>query len=258
MSKSRTIIGVDTATTATVAGLICADGRSFSHSDRLADPDHRPRHAEQTLKLLEQLLELAQLGWSDVDTIAVGVGPGGFTGLRIGISTARALAQTTGMSITPVSTLAALAAPAHASLLTSSHQAVVSVIDARRNQVFAAAWAVEANFAHSESSLARSGSSVVHSEPLIEPQALMPLDLAQLLTQLDQPVTAVGDGALRYRAELEAIATVPVPESPLHQVNGVALCRLAAALEPVRIDLVVPDYCRAPDATPPQLAPFTT
>ena len=73
----------------------------------------------------------AGVGWRDLDAIAVGVGPGTFTGLRIGIATARALAAATGLPLRPVSSLAALAAGIEAPLR-------LALIDARRGEVFGA------------------------------------------------------------------------------------------------------------------------
>ena len=73
----------------------------------------------------------AEVGWADLDAIAVGVGPGTFTGLRIGIATARALAAASGLPLRPVSSLAALAAGIEAPLR-------LPLIDARRGEVFGA------------------------------------------------------------------------------------------------------------------------
>jgi tRNA threonylcarbamoyladenosine biosynthesis protein TsaB len=117
------IVGLDTATPATVAAVLRPDGEGFE-ARHDPEPGARPSHAT-LLSLTEQALRDAGGTWSDVSRIAVGVGPGGFTGLRIGISTARALAQGHGLEIVPVSSLEALAATGG-----------VPVIDARRREVF--------------------------------------------------------------------------------------------------------------------------
>src|SRR5438270_483131 len=76
------------------------------------------------------------------DRIAVGVGPGTFTGLRIGLATARALAQARSIPLVGISTAASLALGAWAHARAEGCEAVLAVIDARRAEVFAAAWPV--------------------------------------------------------------------------------------------------------------------
>ena len=83
------VVGMDTATPSTVAGLLLDDDRVLEARD---DPEGQSRgdHAARLLVLVEGLLAEAGTGWDEVGRIAVGAGPGGFTGLRIGIATARA------------------------------------------------------------------------------------------------------------------------------------------------------------------------
>jgi tRNA threonylcarbamoyladenosine biosynthesis protein TsaB len=125
------LVALDTASPSTVAGVLRADGRIVEARD---DPPEgsRGEHAARALPLLERALAEAEVAWRDVERIAVGIGPGGFTGLRIGIATARALAQANGLPLVPVGSLAALAAGADG--------AVAAVLDARRGEVFAAVY----------------------------------------------------------------------------------------------------------------------
>jgi len=182
----------------------------------------------RVLVLVERALADGGVTWDDVDRIAVGVGPGGFTGLRIGIATARALAQARGLPLVPVSSLAALAAGADA-----AEVAVAAVVDARRGEVFAGVW--------------------VAGRELLAPLALAPEALAERLRALDRPVQAVGDGAVRFRSELEGTGVaVPVDGSAVHRIAAAPLCRLGAAGEPAERDRLLPDYRREPDAKPPQ------
>ena len=88
------------------------------------------------MSLIADVLERGGSGWDGLDRIAVGVGPGTFTGLRIGVSTARALARARGIELIGVSTLESLALAA----AEAAPEAVVAVLDARRGEVFAAAW----------------------------------------------------------------------------------------------------------------------
>jgi tRNA threonylcarbamoyladenosine biosynthesis protein TsaB len=147
------VLGLDTATPATVVGLAPAEGPPVELRHDPA-PGERPQHAARLLPLAEEALGRAGLGWGDVRRIGVGVGPGTFTGLRIGIATARALAQAAGTELAAVSTLQALAtgAAAQTGLDPAALEAwepeagegephgVLAVLDARRGEAFAAAW----------------------------------------------------------------------------------------------------------------------
>ena len=88
---------------------------------------------------------------------------------------------------------------------------------------------------------------------MIAPAALAPAALAERLRALDAPVLAVGDGAVRFRAELEAAGVaVPADGRPSTGSRAAPLCRLGAAGQPAERDRLLPDYRREPDAKPPQ------
>ena len=214
------ILGIDTATASTVVGLLRDDGRVEERRD---DPTAgtRPNHASRVLALVAELAG----DWSGIERIAVGVGPGGFTGLRIGIATARALAQARALPLVPVSSLRALAEGA-------AHDGpVAAVIDARRGEAFAAAYE--------------------GGRTLLEPAALGPEALAEAVGGLGAGVRAVGDGALRFRTQLEqAGAAVPADAEAVHRISAGPLCRLGATGRPADRDALLPDYRREPDARP--------
>ena len=214
------VLGLDTATGSTVAALMKANGKVVQAAHH-PEPDERPGHAERLLGFVEQVMEGVE--WDDVERVAVGVGPGGFTGLRIGIATARALAQARGLPVVAVSTLAALAAGAE-----GERDTVLAVIDARRKEVFAAAWQRERR--------------------VFGPEALRPDDLARRIGEL-RPL-AIGDGALKFAAQLEAAGAVVPSYSGVHRVDGGAICRLGAKRVPVPVAELLPDYIREPDAKP--------
>jgi tRNA threonylcarbamoyladenosine biosynthesis protein TsaB len=217
------ILGLDTSTAATAVAVWAADGPAVERRDD-PPPGARPGHAARLLVLVEEALAAVGAGWDDIERIAVGVGPGGFTGLRLGIATARALAQARALPVVGVSSLEALAEGARDEIRGGAVPTIVAVIDARRGEVFAA------------------------SPPAFGPTALAPEALAQ---RIEPGSLAVGDGAIRFHAELErAGAVVPADGSPLHRVSALRICELGATREPADRDALLPDYRREPDAKP--------
>jgi tRNA threonylcarbamoyladenosine biosynthesis protein TsaB len=166
-------------------------------------------------------------GWERIERIAVGVGPGSFTGLRIGIATARALAQAREIPIAPVGSLAALARGISQS---SDGALALPVIDARRGEAFAALFDGE-------------GSEIW--PPFVAP----PDELAGRVGSLDSPPLAAGDGALGFAAQLEAAgATVAPPQDPIHRVAAGHVCAVGEAAIEAPPDQIQPLYLRPPDA----------
>ena len=218
------VLGFDTATAATAVALLHSTdpGRACERRHDPA-PGERPGHSPLLLKLAHELLDGAGLRFADVDRIAVGVGPGGFTGLRIGVATARALAQAASAELTGVSTLQALAMAARP----EPGQGVLAVVDARRGEVFVAGWQ--------------------RAERVLGPLAVAPADVASLGVE---GLLAVGDGALRFRDDLRAAGcVVPEDHSPQHRVSAEMICELALRAPGGKpSQLVIPDYLRQPDA----------
>lgn len=212
------ILVFDTATAATVVA--CGDNRGEAARLHLPQAGERPGHTAQLLTLAFDALAECDVAFGDVDRVGVGVGPGSFTGLRVGVSTARSLALATGAELVAISSLEALAWP-------HRPDPVTAVIDARRGEAFVASY---------ENGACTRG-----------PEAIT----ASALPGLDGQGLAVGDGAVRYRAELEAAGfDVPGADAPDHVMGSPALLALAAAAIAVNIDSLIPDYVRVPDATP--------
>jgi tRNA threonylcarbamoyladenosine biosynthesis protein TsaB len=224
------ILGLDTATPATVVAVL-PDGGDPVELRHEPAPGERPGHARQLLPLAQRALASLGATFADVSRIGVGVGPGTFTGLRIGVATARALAQSTGAELAAVSTLDALAEPA----ATDDARRVLAVLDARRGEAFAAAY--------------------VGGERVAGPVAIAPEELPAFAARAERegdcaPWLAVGDGAIRFRDRLVPAADVPGDDSTLHRVSALAVCRLARAAPTVDRDALLPEYVRPPDAVP--------
>jgi tRNA threonylcarbamoyladenosine biosynthesis protein TsaB len=242
------VLGFDTSTPATAIGLRLPDGATVQARDDPGEGE-RPGHATRLLPLAAGLLLQAGLRFADVDRIAVGVGPGTFTGLRIGVASARGLARSLDAELLGVSSLLALAqaAASPASREAVAGQGVLAAIDARRGEVFAAAYApAEEPVADREPTPPRE---------LTSPRALAPAGFGEILHDVVaggeslMEWVAVGNGAVLCRDALSSLnIRVPADESPLHRVSGEAICALGAGGCAQAIDTILPDYRRRPDA----------
>ena len=218
------ILGFDTSTSELSVAITSGPAVLAEHE---AGPDERgrPRHATALLPAVEAALAEAG-GWERIGRLAVGVGPGTFTGLRIGVATARALAQARGLGLAGVSSLAALAA---------------GVEDAEPRPA-------AARGASTPSAARRSQRCTTRPAREIWPAWVgPPEELAERVGELPAPPLAVGDGSVRFRNELESAgATVPEDDDPAHRLRARHLCRLAAEAPDARD--IEPNYLRRPDA----------
>jgi tRNA threonylcarbamoyladenosine biosynthesis protein TsaB len=219
-----TVIGFDTATDDTAVAA-SVDGEIAFSSTVAPAANGRPQHATSLLVQVEKAASSVG-GWEKVQRIAVGVGPGSFTGLRIGIATAKSLAQSLGLELAPVGTLAALA---HGSANGNAEQPLLAVLDARRGEAFAALYEGD-------------------GEQLWESFVAPPAQLAERLRQLPRPPLATGSGAIRFRHELQAGAEIPGDSDPRHRIAAEQVCAIGASVAAVSPRDVVPIYLRRPDA----------
>lgn len=221
----RVVLGFDTATADTAVATTSGDS-IVSEVLIGPGPDGRPEHGRALLGAIEEAVDAAG-GWEAVGRIAVGTGPGSFTGLRIGVTTARALAQARGLPLVGVPSTAALAAGI-SSRPEGADRRRLAVIDARRGEVFAALDGGDGP-----------------SAPLVTPPgglagAFAPSPLAGAI--------AAGDGSVRFRAEIEALGVEVLSDpDPAHRLSASHVCRLGAAVAP-GTEQVTPQYLRRPDA----------
>ncbi|MEY2334788.1 tRNA (adenosine(37)-N6)-threonylcarbamoyltransferase complex dimerization subunit type 1 TsaB [Acidithiobacillus ferrianus] len=122
---SPRLLAIDTATEACSVAVDTADGRVLEEYVVAINA-----HSQLLLPMIQRVLDRVDCTLADVGAIACGVGPGGFTGVRIGVSTAQALAIARGLPVYPVSSLQALAA-------TVPRPQVLAALDARRGEVYA-------------------------------------------------------------------------------------------------------------------------
>ncbi|MFA7430306.1 MAG: tRNA (adenosine(37)-N6)-threonylcarbamoyltransferase complex dimerization subunit type 1 TsaB [Rhodospirillaceae bacterium] len=177
--------------------------------------------AEALVPLLQDLLAGAGVGWDDLDRIVVTVGPGSFTGLRIGLATARGLAVATGLPVVGVTTL-----EAYAHGIRQAEGTILAAVDTRRDDVYVQAFAAPS------------------MTPLSEPQALPPEAVPAWLASLGSadPVVVVGDGPA-----LDAAWQRPLEAAP----PDVAVVAALGAAAPMPEGVPSPLYIRPPDAALP-------
>lgn len=186
------ILGIDTAIpTASVA--LIEDGTLLREEVQRAVPDHNGRvmgkppsnHAAAILPLIESLFENARLSVTELSGIAVSIGPGSFTGLRIGLATAKGLAYDSGLPLVGISTLAA-----NAARINNDDALVGSMLDARKSEVYFSL------FQRTRNNLAR-----------LTPDAVLSVSAVIDLMHNHRVASGaalifVGDGATVYRREL--------------------------------------------------------
>ena len=170
--------------------------------------DGRRRHAEQLVPAIEHLCRELGVDLHHLAVIAVGLGPGLFTGLRVGVTTARVMAQSLRIPIVGVPSLDLVAYPLrHASRL------VVAVVDARRHEVFFA------RYRPVPGGLQRVG----------DYEAATPEAVAGELAARGEEALLVGDGVLLYRETFAGLDRVELAGPAAARPSAAALVELATA-----------------------------
>jgi tRNA threonylcarbamoyladenosine biosynthesis protein TsaB len=202
------VLAVETATES--AGVALADERGLL---AMETTEHGRRHAEAVVPFIVSVCRRAGVALGGVDALAVDVGPGLFTGLRVGIATVKALALALGLPVVGATSLEILATAVRATYR-GDPALVVSVVDARRGEVF---WAP---FETDGERVTQVGADAIGP----------PESLAAALGPLGRPCFVVGDGALRYATVLGAVpgvrlATDALAHPPVDVLAGIGLWR---------------------------------
>lgn len=220
-----TVLGFDTATD-DVAVAVVHDGEPLYEAQLGVGEQGGPRHTTGLLGEVEGAVAAAG-GWEAIGRIAVGVGPGSFTGIRVGIASAKALGLSRTLPVAGVCTLDALAAGIGE---VAGERDRLAVNDARRGEIFVALYSAA-------------------GERLWEPLACRPEVLAERIATLERPTLCAGSGAVRFRQQL-ASRSVEIPDGsdPAHRVAARHVCALAAMGSGEGPGAVDPIYLRPPDA----------
>lgn len=236
------VLGIDTATRAGSVAVVGAHGDA--PPERLAEVAHEEelRHAETLLPAIDRCLERAGVGLEVISGFAVSIGPGSFTGLRVGLATAKGLALATGAWVVGVPTLEAYA------LAAAGRPGPVCVcLDARKGEVYSALFEAEAGPAR--------------IRRLLDDAVEKPEQAARRMVDAmrDRPggatLRVVGDGGVRYPDEIPGalrrhLAVEELPQTPT--ARGFAVAEIGLALfradGPADTAYLAPAYLRASEA----------
>ena len=223
------VLALETATLACSVAVADRDGRLLAE----ISSEVGPAHTRRLLPDAHQALAMCDAGIGDVATLLVSLGPGSFTGLRIGIATARALAQADPrLRLVGVPTLAALAQALADGDAGASAETLVPLIDGRRGEVFAARYE-------------RRGDGLAEAVPILA--VVRAADLAAFLAPWPGALVG-GDGARLYADELppgvRRARAVAAPTAAML----VRAWRARAPGDVSGIGRALPIYGRRPDA----------
>ena len=189
------------------------------------------QHAESLAPQIDFVRRQAGIEFSELGVVAVDIGPGLYTGLRVGISSATTIAHALGIPMIGISSLDLLAFPAR-----WTSRLIVTALDARRGELFTAL------FRKVPGGIQR----------IRDPQVNTPQELLAELMTIEEPALLVGDGVLRYQEIFSSIRRVEMAEQGLANPSARSLVQLAHA-QALREEFVPswdikPIYLRQPDA----------
>jgi len=215
------ILALDTAQNA------CSVAVMSEHAIIAREFEWRPRgHAEVLALMIKRVMAQAGMSFSDLDRVAVTIGPGSFTGLRVGIATARGIALAAAIPLIGISSFEAVAA----NIEQDEEEAlpICVIFDARRGEVYVQLFGADL-------------------KALSRPCACVPTEVADILPA--QKTIAIGSGVELVSEALGPNAQKLVPSAALNVADAAVIANLALVRQP-QTQPVEPLYLRAPDAKP--------
>ena len=200
-SPDMKILGVDTSTPIGSVGLINGERFIAEHTLSIVKA-----HSSRLMPAIDQILKWADLTVNDLDACAIGIGPGSFTGIRIGVGTIKSLCYALKKPIIGVSTLEAIAYN-----LRYTDRLICPILDARKDEVYGAVF--------------RGGQNLLRkSDDLCAP-------IESLLNQINDAAIFVGDGLQRYASVvLERFGDdVPLADPIFNVPRGASIARIGYA-----------------------------
>lgn len=189
-------------------------------------------HSQKLMPMIENMLKISDIDINDIDLIAVCEGPGSFTGLRIGMATAKAISHVNKLPIVAVNSLELLAGN-----MNLCEKNICSILDAQRTQVYTGRYKFE-------------GGKLVN----IKSVEVIEIDLLiEELKNTNEEWIIVGEAVYKYLDKINEVPTIHIP-SPSHNVNkSSSLCTIAIQKYNNKLDIhdcysIVPVYIRKSQA----------
>lgn len=221
------ILGIDSS--AITAGCALMDDSGKVIAEQFLNTKHT--HSQTLLPMIESMLKCAGVAVSELDAAAVTVGPGSFTGLRIGVSTVKGMCYGAGIKCVPVSSLEAIAYN-----FPGIDETIVCCMDARCGQVYNAIF--------------RSEGGVITRQ--CADRAIRLEELARELEAMSGRIILAGDGAeLAHKSTEGKYELAPYP---LRFQRGSGVCLAARGREQIDPAALMPSYLRLPQAERERLA----
>ncbi len=191
-------------------------------------------HASRLTSLIDTCCRQAGRSLKEMDGLAVSIGPGSFTSLRIGLSTAKGIAYTLDKPLLPLSSLAILAAGARSTITKTSGVLLVPMIDARRMEVYCAAYSPELEL-------------VAEPQPLV-----LEADSMNQWTQNYNTLVLCGNGSPKAKSLYQGDTFQYGPDKSLARYMGTLAHRAWTRKEFADTAYVEPFYLKAPHITTPK------
>ena len=203
------ILGIETATDICASAII--DNTDVLIERTISTPHS---HSERLLSIIDECFQEARVPINAIDAVAISIGPGSFTGLRIGLSVAKGLAFANSKKLIAVSTLEALAENARRNKVASVGQIVLPMIDARRDEVYTAAYSIK------DADL----------EEIIPPCSITLSESINLI-KAEHSIIVIGDGAAKFKdylkkVDLKQSSRYIIPPSALQLCSAVSVAML--------------------------------
>ena len=195
------VLGLDTSSNATSIAVI-EDNKLICEYT----VNTKTTHSQKLMPMIENMLKISEINVNDMDMIAICQGPGSFTGLRIGMATAKALSHVNNLPIIGVNSLELLAGN-----MDLSDKKICSILDAQRTQVYMGQYKFENN-------------------KLVEIKSVDVVEIDELLEELkssNEEWILVGEAVYKYEDKIKEIQNIYLP-APSHNVNKASsLCTIA-------------------------------